>query len=67
VGFEEDRSGLFEEDRSCLFEEDRSGLFEDTKFNLQRIFLNKALFFSALCYYNPVTGTNKQYYSILNY
>jgi hypothetical protein len=30
-------------------------------------FLYKALFFSALCYYNLVTGTNKQSYSILNY
>jgi len=23
--------------------------------------------FSALCHYNLVTGTNKQFYSILNY
>jgi hypothetical protein len=29
--------------------------------------LYKALFFCALCYYNLVTGTNKQSYSILNY
>jgi len=30
--------------------------------------INTALFFfSDLCNYNPVTGTNKQSYSILNY